>query len=184
MSLPEWTSAFVTLILNMTKEESDDYCQGWHIETYPSDSFVQNFTVAEWRFAELRRETIDRLSVELGPGERGWRYEILGVTRDGEVKRVAAGDYDGLHPKMWSYGPAFGAESFDDIKAWLGALHEEAAALRERRREERIAAEKEKRTARARTKAFRDLRSAIRTLGRAAVIEYASGTDLHQGGEK
>jgi hypothetical protein len=35
-----------------------------------------------------------------------------------------------------------------------------------------------------RKEAFRDLRSAIRTLGREAVLEYVNGTDSCQGQEK
>lgn len=176
-SVPEWASAFRKLILNMTKEHSEDHCRGWHMETYPGDSFHDIFEVE--RFAELRQELIERLSVSLGPNEQGWDYSISGVSRDGKVESVASGSYDTL-PRKWSYGSAFCPESFkaEDVELWLKSLHEEAAAILERREEKRAAAEKAKREEEKRAQAFRDLRSAIRTLGRDAALEYVKGVEV------
>jgi uncharacterized protein with von Willebrand factor type A (vWA) domain len=169
--LPEWVSAFRTLILVMTKEESADYCRGCHMGTYPGDSFHDTFKATGDRFAEMRQELAERLSLELGPNEQGWDYQISGATRDGEVREVASGSYDKLAKRWWPYGHD------DAVTAWLNALHEEAATAQRKRRNGRLAEERKKRAAEERKEAFRDLRSAIRTLGRDAVLEYVNGTD-------
>jgi hypothetical protein len=44
-----------------------------------------------------------------------------------------------LGETRWSYGPAFaGSFDGDDVRSWLKALHEEAAAAQEKRRKERL----------------------------------------------